>query len=226
MKSSANKDKKSKFSPSDVLYELANLIEPGIGLFRKKCSGLYDYLDDDELLKRRDELRLLWLHQSGIKDFLNSLPMNPIISDNSVSLAWEDGTPFDVDTARANWLEMDWLESGAYTAGIVIQEHICRYWINLEGGKGWDVVWKKGEKRIKSSPNNLPKILLLTCIRLGDRFSYCHNPECSAPYFLAKRKDQVYCSTDCSAYGQRASKLKWWHEHKGKLPQKSVKEGK
>jgi hypothetical protein len=39
----------------------------------------------------------------------------------------------------------------------------------------------------------------------------CGNPECPAPYFLRKRKDQKYCERGkCSAYAQRRYALGWW----------------
>ena len=43
----------------------------------------------------------------------------------------------------------------------------------------------------------------------------CGNPDCPAPYFLRKRKDQKYCERgSCSAYAQRQYALGWW-ERKG-----------
>jgi hypothetical protein len=43
----------------------------------------------------------------------------------------------------------------------------------------------------------------------------CANPECPAPYFLRKRKDQKYCErAPCSIYAQRRYALGWW-ERKG-----------
>ncbi len=47
-------------------------------------------------------------------------------------------------------------------------------------------------------------------------FSYCANENCAAPYFIAKRKDQVVCDAEiCKAEKQRAHALKWWHENRG-----------
>src|SRR6266436_4646143 len=40
----------------------------------------------------------------------------------------------------------------------------------------------------------------------------CNNPECSAPFFLAKRNDQKYCENDeCIHYAQRKYALEWWN---------------
>ena len=38
----------------------------------------------------------------------------------------------------------------------------------------------------------------------------CGDPECPAPYFLAKRRTQAYCSEKCAGYGQREAKKRWW----------------
>jgi hypothetical protein len=41
----------------------------------------------------------------------------------------------------------------------------------------------------------------------------CGNPECEAPYFLARRKDQRQCGNDkCTAWAQREWSLDWWKE--------------
>ncbi len=41
----------------------------------------------------------------------------------------------------------------------------------------------------------------------------CANPDCPAPYFIAGRRTQQYCSEKCSGVLQRAHKLRWWKEH-------------
>jgi hypothetical protein len=40
----------------------------------------------------------------------------------------------------------------------------------------------------------------------------CANPECPAPYFLRKRKDQKFCERgQCTVYAQRRYALGWWN---------------
>ncbi len=51
---------------------------------------------------------------------------------------------------------------------------------------------------------------------LGDRARICPNPECPAPYFIATKKGQKYCSPECAAPSQRESKRKWWHTNRAK----------
>ena len=45
------------------------------------------------------------------------------------------------------------------------------------------------------------------------RAKRCRLNDCPAPYFLAKKKGQEYCSTACSGHAQRQQKLRWWAEH-------------
>jgi hypothetical protein len=50
-------------------------------------------------------------------------------------------------------------------------------------------------------------------VKIGDKARRCGNPECDAPYFIAKRKNQKYCTEKCAGHGQRELKRSWWAEH-------------
>lgn len=41
----------------------------------------------------------------------------------------------------------------------------------------------------------------------------CANPNCPAPYFIADKTTQRYCSESCAEVLQTAYKLQWWKEH-------------
>jgi hypothetical protein len=41
----------------------------------------------------------------------------------------------------------------------------------------------------------------------------CANRDCPAPYFIAGKTAQRYCSDACAQIFQRAYKLRWWKEH-------------
>jgi hypothetical protein len=51
---------------------------------------------------------------------------------------------------------------------------------------------------------------------ISDRAKYCGGPDCPAPYFIATKRWQKYCSLACAGPAGREAKRKWWHEHKGK----------
>jgi hypothetical protein len=40
---------------------------------------------------------------------------------------------------------------------------------------------------------------------------FCANPDCPAPYFVATRATQRYCSQDCLKPAQKQWKLDWWN---------------
>jgi hypothetical protein len=54
---------------------------------------------------------------------------------------------------------------------------------------------------------------LLFCMRSADRLRVCQNNECRAPYFIAQRRSQKYCSEQCAQPSQREFKRKWWADH-------------
>lgn len=56
---------------------------------------------------------------------------------------------------------------------------------------------------------------ILHLLRSADRALICGNPECPAPLFFRSRtkRRQRYCSPECSEFGQRFAKRKWWAGH-------------
>src|SRR5262249_11162200 len=54
---------------------------------------------------------------------------------------------------------------------------------------------------------------LLHLRRCGNLTRYCANPDCAAPYFIAKKKGQKYCSEACALPAQREFKRQWWAEY-------------
>lgn len=51
---------------------------------------------------------------------------------------------------------------------------------------------------------------LLELMRWADLLRFCCNPDCDAPYFIANKRSQKYCHTECSRPAQRKSKREWW----------------
>jgi hypothetical protein len=58
------------------------------------------------------------------------------------------------------------------------------------------------------------------CVHLqrtvADRAKRCGNIDCPAPYFIATKRWQKYCTEKCAGPANREAKRQWWHEHKGK----------
>jgi len=55
--------------------------------------------------------------------------------------------------------------------------------------------------------------VLLRALHVADRMRFCPNPGCPAPYFIAARRSQKYCSEACALPAQREFKRAWWAEH-------------
>jgi hypothetical protein len=47
----------------------------------------------------------------------------------------------------------------------------------------------------------------------GHRARRCANAECSAPYFLAKRRNQKFCGDDCAMPSRLEAKRRWWDQN-------------
>jgi hypothetical protein len=45
------------------------------------------------------------------------------------------------------------------------------------------------------------------------RTRVCNNADCPAPYFLADKRNQMYCSEDCALPAQRQFKRLWWQQN-------------
>lgn len=65
--------------------------------------------------------------------------------------------------------------------------------------------------------------VLLRAIDIASRMRICSNKECPAPYFIAVRTPQRYCSEVCALPAQRASKRIWWSQHGHKYRGRSRK---
>jgi hypothetical protein len=52
--------------------------------------------------------------------------------------------------------------------------------------------------------------------RIGDRAKHCRHVDCPAPFFIAEKRWQKFCSEACAGPANRESKRKWWHEKRAK----------
>jgi hypothetical protein len=88
----------------------------------------------------------------------------------------------------------------------------------------FDVPWPKSLFRcsIKASKlvpavQSLRAMLIQGVFEHWEHFKFCSNSSCSAPYFIAKRRDQTVCDAgDCKAAKQRQHALKWWNKNRAK----------
>lgn len=51
---------------------------------------------------------------------------------------------------------------------------------------------------------------------IADRAKRCGSPDCPAPYFIAVKRWQKFCSEACAGPVNREQKRRWWNENRGK----------
>lgn len=217
---------KRRASRKELLLDLANLRDDGLAYFHKKWKQLYELYKDEDILARRDELRLLWTHRlyqethrwEDTKDMYSKIPAGePSDSRRSQEMRrqWKESHPNAVEltlTARNEALYEEW---GDLRYDESLEKWICDHWLSLKGLR-FEVEWNENRKAIVTSGRRLPSHLVQACMHLADRFGFCRNPSCPAPYILASRRDQLYCSNDCAGPAKKAAKLRWWHDNRGK----------
>ena len=72
------------------------------------------------------------------------------------------------------------------------------------------VDWKRGELAYRPLDGFQASLYaLLKCSHLA---KVCARPGCAAPYFVARRGTQQYCSTDCADVMQDEWRRRWWKE--------------
>jgi hypothetical protein len=72
------------------------------------------------------------------------------------------------------------------------------------------VKWSRRGFQLELQPDDLWRALSLAFISFSHRMRKCQNPTCVAPYFLATRRDQRYCSEKCA---RLVANRKWWDKH-------------
>jgi hypothetical protein len=187
-----------------LITGLASLEETRAQYFRKlydKRPVLYQRYSDEELLTLRDELRLLWEFDAKRKTEMDGLLVGP-------EVGW-----------RAERLDRLVRESDEPP-----QKVICDYWLRNER-QPIQVEWTKAAKKIKPRPECLRAVLVWGCVKFAGRLKFCENPDCKHPYFISRRKDQKYCSDECTAPAKREAKRKWWSLHRGGLGNEKAKGG-
>jgi hypothetical protein len=68
---------------------------------------------------------------------------------------------------------------------------------------------KKGF-HLELQPDDLQGALWLAFIAFSDKARKCQNPKCDAPYFLASRRDQKFCTERCS---RLVANRRWWDKN-------------
>ncbi len=75
----------------------------------------------------------------------------------------------------------------------------------------WDFLLKELKPRSRTEQ------LILEFMSWAELTHYCDNPYCSAPFFIANKTNQKYCSPECAGPARRESKRRWWARNGARL---------
>jgi hypothetical protein len=94
-------------------------------------------------------------------------------------------------------------------------EYIDRASSEIQVGFLWDAPftldWTRSE--IIYKPKTEFQRAIYALFRKSALVKKCENPECPAPYFVARKANRRYCSENCAEVFQREAKRNWWAEH-------------
>ena len=70
-----------------------------------------------------------------------------------------------------------------------------------------------GAGKLLFAVKNFPGQILTGILEHWGRMARCANPECSVPYFFAKRSSQIYCERgECTQYALRKKAREYWRK--------------
>jgi hypothetical protein len=153
------------------------------------------------------------------KRFGDLIPTNILfgINQKMYSIVISENSPFEALHRLRMHLAEAWRAPTVLAREISLVRIIGRYLETPEEPRLVDVpahlynedYWaQEEESRIDSCA-----LALVRTLSLADLMRYCPNPSCPAPYFIAKKGRQKYCSEECAAPAQREFKKSWWAEH-------------
>lgn len=151
-------------------------------------------------------LELANLHEAGVERFLQG-PFPPSAPIQGWGSLFSEETVVSILEARKELREL-WDAGTPATR----KEEILTGWLRRGPADFLLPRWKGRTLNLFPNYVNLRALLFIGIVHRSARFARCHNPDCPAPYFLAKRRSQKFCERgDCTAFAQRKYALKWWN---------------
>jgi hypothetical protein len=80
---------------------------------------------------------------------------------------------------------------------------------SVDSSASVSVDWRRGS--LVFVPRSEVEAACYALLQKSTLAKFCANPDCPAPYFVARRATQRYCSPDCLKPFQKQSKLEWWN---------------
>jgi hypothetical protein len=88
------------------------------------------------------------------------------------------------------------------------------------------VDWKRGELRLAFSPGNDFRTAIYGLLKVSRFAKECANPECPAPYFIAKKIIQQYCGDDCKHAARKKLQNAYWARSGSKVRKERMRKSK
>lgn len=200
----------------EMLADLANLRDrTAVDWFWRQWEECFKPESPTDLLNLRDQLRVIW--QANDLDSHRSVMLTPELMHPELILnrwlAWQPSSEFLADLNKwENREAEDESDLGEFDL--------------VESDQADEEPYLPFECSIVSRklvPNftSLRAMLIQGVFENWGYLKQCQNPQCLAPYFIAKRKDQSVCDAGvCKAEIQRERARRWWNVNRGRQAQR------
>lgn len=116
---------------------------------------------------------------------------------NKLRAVWRKGTDADYVLSDLLFSSLDCEE----TDGIPTRPLTAEHFVSADLSRG----------RLSYTPDTDLQRACYLLLQNADRIKVCANPDCPAPYFVAHKAIQRYCSPDCLKLAQREWSRDWWN---------------
>jgi hypothetical protein len=110
-----------------------------------------------------------------------------------------------------------------------MQESMRSLWTSQSKVAGWEMLPDDGylayeNRQLIYRARTLLVFLGIDLVTLPlERMRVCVSPDCPAPFFITRHMRQRFCSEECSGWGQRQAKQRWWKKSGPKWRRKRAK---
>lgn len=196
----------------EMLTDLANLRDrTAVDWFWRQWEECFKPESPADLINLRDQLRVIW--QANDLDSYRGVELTPELMQPTLILnkwlAWQPSSEFLADLNKWENREAD-------------DERDFGEFDLVESDKADEEPYLPFECSIVSRklvPNftSLRAMLIQGVFENWGYLKQCQNPQCLAPYFIAKRRDQSVCDAGvCKAEIQRERARTWWNANRAK----------
>jgi hypothetical protein len=198
-----------------LLLDVANMPqgESGSRWFLKKWRRWIGDESSESIESLRTDLRFIWREES--------IAISQLVLDSW--LAWRSP---DAIHSRESGRQDEAAESGsqdervAAFGGVGVAPRLFAHQTKAEAKSFYRhslVRCSLADGRLIFNRIDVRTMLIQGVFERFDHFKICENNECLAPFFIARRTDQIVCNAEsCKAEKQREYARSWWNQNRGK----------